>query len=210
MTLTIFAIMVTVVIPFGFIFVDLFVEMFREMKTVKVTNDEEPIMIPDGIEGGLTIKYVEIPEYNDDDPDDEPDDSISRFWEYDNGTYEWCFYGNHVHGFYVDRPDENGNVEVSIFPKEGTAYTEGIMMPKDRADAIIEDIEKNPDDYFLESFLDYKGDTVYSLCRHLEKMPFDINGIHATGTQYLETNGDWVDEYEDDIPDGYTPEYVKF
>ena len=138
-------------------------------------------------------------------------------WSYDNGTYEWCFEGHHVHAYYIDpyyHSDDEGRVEVSIFAinEEGhpVAHTDHIMLDPKVADTLIENIEENPQDYYLQSYLDYQGNTVYSLCRKFEGIPFDKNGIHATGSEYLETNGDWVTEYEDDIPENYTPKYVYF
>lgn len=152
---------------------------------------------------------------------DGEDDPISTYWEYDDTTREWCFYGRHLNAFYEDDVDDNDNVRVTFFAVEnatggrlgcGTpvAHSDMITLPKKVADSIIEDIEMNPQDYYLQSYLDYKGDTVYTLCKYLEKMPFDKNGVHATGSAYLETNGDWVTEYEDDIPEGYTPKYIYF
>lgn len=118
----------------------------------------------------------------------------------------YYFEGEHVNGIYNDG-------EVTIFAvKDGEilGHAEDITIDLEVARSIVEDIEDNPEDYYLQSYLDYKGDTVYTLCRYLEKMPFDKNGIHATGSEYLETNGDWVTEYEDDIPEGYTPHVVNF
>lgn len=148
---------------------------------------------------------------------------ISKYWSYDECTKEWCFEGKHVHSYYIDsyyQSDNEGRVDVSIFAinSDGKpiAHTDHIMLDTNVADSIIEDIEKNPKDYLLQSYpmLDAITGEVcgeaYSLLHRLEKMPFDKNGIHATGAEYLETNGDWVEEYEDDIPEGYTPHVVKF
>lgn len=146
-------------------------------------------------------------------PDESDGDDVSRFWYLDENTREYCFEGQHLHAFYGADEDENGKVDVGFFAQGDhgvKGYTDHIMLPKKVADALIEDIERNPDEYYLQSYLDYQGNSVYSLCRKLEKMPFDKNGVHATGSEYLETNGDWVTEYEDDIPEDYTPKYVYF
>lgn len=146
----------------------------------------------------------------------------NEMWSFDEGTKEWCFEGKHIHAYYIDPyyQSDEGRVEVSIFAinAEGhpVAHTDHIMLDPKVADALIEDIEENPQDYLLQSYPMLDAETgevcgeAYGLLHRLEKMPFDKNGVHATGFEYLEVNGDWVLEYEDDIPEEYHPKYIYF
>lgn len=148
-------------------------------------------------------------------------EEMSKYWSYDRGTREWCFDGNHVHGYYVDANHVHGcydnldsKVELSIFSvKDGKVmgYSEEVTLNKAIADAIIEDIESNPDDYFIRvyDFQNGRGE-LHILYHLLDNMPFDKNGVHATGVEYLETNGDWVIEYEDDEDYDFIVKEVKF
>lgn len=186
MTLTIYTILV-IVVPLGLIFVDLFVELFRE-RSVKVANSEKP------------PKYVEIEEddkdiesyydgYNFDnwtDPDTEPD-PIANCWSYERGNNEWSFEGRHVNAYYQD----GEIVDVTFFVVHNNlpvAYSDTVSLPKKVADSIIEDIEMNPTRYHLQGYKDYNDDEVFSLER-----------LDDEGWRYLEVNGDWVLVDSDDV-----------
>lgn len=58
------------------------------------------------------------------------------------------------------------------------------------AEAVAEGVKEGDEYYFV-------GEKLF---HNLDHMPYDRNGIHATGREYLDFNSIWRDEYEDDLP----------
>jgi hypothetical protein len=138
----------------------------------------------------------------------------------DNGsTFE--IRAEEIYKFYFGEDEESEEVipcdfsylegaEISYeVPEEEEAVVAGVTISIPRN--IWEDIEENPDDYFIRVYNFHNGRGELAVLYHqLEEMPFDKNGIHATGVEYLETNGDWVTEYEDEEDHDFIVKEVRF
>ena len=79
-------------------------------------------------------------------------------------------------------------------------YTVSIQnLTYDRWAYICREIDTNPSDWWIEEDIYCKAAEGGILIHLLDQMPNDLNGVHATGREYLEVNGDFVTEYEDDL-----------
>ena len=144
------------------------------------------------------------------DPDFEPywvvrKDPLEDLFSYDENTHEHLFEGQFVHGYLYEydpdlEPYSDGAAQFFCM-KDGkpVAYTlPTVEITYDRWSYICKSIEKNPSDWWIEEY-SFSGADGGILIHDLGYMPNDINGIHATGREYLEVNGDLVAEYEDDL-----------
>lgn len=136
--------------------------------------------------------------------------TTTTYWQYDEDAKEWTYESSVISASYTIIGD--GNVQLTISSKSDIEVkTEEVIVPREVADFIIGDIESNHDDYFIRvyDFQNGRGE-LHMLYHLLDNMPFDKNGVHATGVEYLETNGDWIIKYEDDEDYDFIVKEVKF
>ena len=159
------------------------------------------------------IRAEEIYKFYFDSEDEESEEVIPcDFSRYEGSEISYepfdTFEGNHVEATW----DKEGEyVFLTIYPKDGGLEINITNISRNIAESIVHDIEENPDDYFIRVYNFQNGRGELAVLYHqLEEMPFDKNGIHATGVEYLETNGDWITEYEDEEDHDFIVKEVKF
>lgn len=117
--------------------------------------------------------------------------------EFDSNTREHCYESDSLNACWNEYTEE-GSFHF------GGWYTRGYQISYDLWKGILEDMVKNLDDYSLTKSVEPYHTEGEFLRHRLNHMPFDKyedgkGFIHATGWEYLEVNGDWVTEYEDDL-----------
>ena len=165
--------------------------------------DDEDNIVPTGEYGYVTDHYVEVRFAPKDVECDEclEDDHFVDYPE----THESAFVGGRLRSYY-----DHDAGEATFYPIDSHGHSKGrsieVTLPYSKWADICRRIETTPDEYVLQVCKAYNGEEYGVVCHHLDEMPFDRyeNGrgfIHATGWEYLESNGDWVNEYEDDTDD---------
>lgn len=123
---------------------------------------------------------------------------VEKYFIHSPETGEVCFEGKFLHSYFDTQENEASFFSMN---EEGysTGYTVKVPLVYGQWRSICLDIENNPENYHIE-FYAFSPEEGF-LFHTLEEMPCDLHGVHATGDEYLEVNGDWVYEYEDDEDD---------
>ena len=119
-------------------------------------------------------------------------------------THETAFVGECLRSYF-----DHDAGEATFYPIDSYGHSKGrsmeVTLPYTKWAGICRGVEGTPDECILRVYKAYDGAEYGVLCHHLDEMPFDRwdenkwSFVHATGWEYLESNGDWVTEYEDDM-----------